>query len=99
MSSFNEMLKAAQTQQSEQPEGDEMPEVLNDSIPILAPALGFRRDVAMVTVSIIERIKGNKLNTQPYLVTSTRELRRLSDEQIISINDQESRAQSHSRRL
>jgi DNA primase len=86
---FNEMLKAAQTQQSEQQEGDEMPEVLNDSIPILAPALGFRRDVAMVTVSIIERIKGNKLNIQPYLVTSTRELRRLSDEQIISINNQE----------
>jgi hypothetical protein len=51
---FNEMLKAAQTQQSEQQAGDEMPEVLNDSIPILAPALGFRRDVAMVTVSIIE---------------------------------------------
>ncbi|MEO8611030.1 MAG: hypothetical protein ABI690_24250, partial [Chloroflexota bacterium] len=86
---FNEMLKAAQSQQSEQQEGDEMPEVLNDSIPILAPALGFRHDVAMVTVSIIERIKGNKLNTQPYLVTSTRELRRLSDEQIISINNQE----------
>jgi hypothetical protein len=85
---FSEMFKAAQSQQK-QTEGDEMPEVLNDSIPILAPALGFRRDVAMVTVSIIERIKGNKLNTQPYLVTSTRELRRLSDEQIISINNQE----------
>jgi hypothetical protein len=43
----------------------------------------------MVTVSVIERTKGNKLNTQPYLVTSTRELRRLSDEQIITISDQE----------
>lgn len=85
---FNEMLKAAQSQH-EQREGDEMPEVLNDSIPILAPALGFRRDVALVTVSVIERTKGNKLNTQPYLVTSTRELRRLSDEQIIMINQQE----------
>jgi hypothetical protein len=44
-----------------------MPEVLSDSIPILSPALGFRRDVAMVTVSVIERTKGNKLNIQPYL--------------------------------
>jgi hypothetical protein len=86
--SFSEMFKAAQSQQ-EQAEGKDMPEVLSDSIPILSPALGFRRDVALVTVSVIERTKGNKLNTQPYLVTSTRELRRLSDEQIITINQQE----------
>jgi len=86
--SFSEMYKAAQSQQK-QTEGEDMPEVLSDSIPILSPALGFRRDVAMVTVSVIERTKGNKLNTQPYLVTSTRELRRLSDEQIITISEQE----------
>jgi hypothetical protein len=85
---FAEMFKAAQSQK-EQTEGEDMPEVLSDSIPILSPALGFRRDVAMVTVSVIERTKGNKLNTQPYLVTSTRELRRLSDEQIITISNQE----------
>src|SRR5690606_34473627 len=83
-----EMFKAAQSQK-EQTEGADMPEVLSDSIPILSPALGFRREVAMVTVSVIERTKGNKLNTQPYLVTSTRELRRLSDEQIITISDHE----------
>lgn len=86
--SFGELLKAAQSQQK-QTEGADMPEVLSDSIPILSPALGFRREVAMVTVSVIERTKDNKLNTQPYLVTSTRELRRLSDEQIITISDQE----------
>jgi DNA primase len=86
--SFSEMFKAAQSQQ-EQAEGEDMPEVLSDSIPILSPALGFRRNVAMVTVSVIERTKDNKLNTQPYLVTSTRELRRLSEEQIITISDQE----------
>jgi hypothetical protein len=85
---FAEMFKAAQSQQ-EKTEGEDMPEVLSDSIPILSPALGFRREVAMVTVSVIERTKGNKLNMQPYLVTSTRELRRLSDEQIITISDQE----------
>jgi DNA primase len=85
---FAEMYKAAQSQK-EKTEGADMPEVLSDSIPILSPALGFRREVAMVTVSVIERTKGNKLNTQPYLVTSTRELRRLSDEQIITISDQE----------
>lgn len=86
--SFSEMYKAAQSQQK-QTEGADIPEVLSDSIPILSPALGFRREVAMVTVSVIERTKGNKLNTQPYLVTSTRELRRLSDEQIITISNQE----------
>lgn len=86
---FSEMYKAAQSQKQEQRQGEDMPEVLNDSIPILSPALGFRRDVAMVTVSVIERTKDNRLNTQPYLVTSTRELRRLSDEQIITINNQE----------
>jgi hypothetical protein len=85
---FGEMFKVAQSQKA-QTEGEDMPEVLSDSIPILSPALGFRREVAMVTVSVIERTKGNKLNTQPYLVTSTRELRRLSDEQIITINHQE----------
>lgn len=85
---FAEMFKAAQSQQK-QTGGEDMPEVLSDSIPILSPALGFRREVAMVTVSVIERTKGNELNTQPYLVTSTRELRRLSDEQIITISDQE----------
>jgi DNA primase len=85
---FAEMYKAAQAQK-EKTEGADMPEVLSDSIPILSPALGFRREVAMVTVSVIERTKGNKLNIQPYLVTSTRELRRLSDEQIITINSQE----------
>ncbi|MCI0708756.1 MAG: CHC2 zinc finger domain-containing protein [Chloroflexi bacterium] len=85
---FSELFKAAQSHK-EQAEGEDMPEVLSDSIPILSPALGFRRDVAMVTVSVIERTKGNKLNTQPYLVTSTRELRRLSDEQIITISNQE----------
>jgi Toprim domain-containing protein len=87
---FNEMFKAAQSERNERESGgDDMPEVLNDDIPILSPALGFRRDVAMVTVSVIERTKGNRLNIQPYLVTSTRELRRLSEEQIITLNDQE----------
>jgi DNA primase len=85
---FAEMYKEAQSQK-EKTEGEDMPEVLSESIPILSPALGFRRDVAMVTVSVIERTKDNKLNTQRYLVTSTRELRRLSDEQIIIISDQE----------
>ena len=85
---FSELLKASHVQ-TKQTSADPMPEVLSDSIPILSPALGFRRELAMVTVSIIERTKSNKLNTQPYLVTSTRELRRLSDEQIITINQQE----------
>jgi DNA primase len=88
---FAELLKATQDNEpkTEEAQDDHMPEVLNDSIPILSPSLGFRRDLAMVTVSIMERLKGNRLNIQPYLVTSTRELRRLTDEQIISLNGQE----------
>jgi hypothetical protein len=85
---FVEMLKAARLQQPET-KGDDMPEVLSDSIPILSPALGFKRDLALVTISVMERVKGNRLNIQPYLVTSTRELRRLSDEQVLTINQQE----------
>jgi hypothetical protein len=88
---FTDLLKATQDTQHQAEEAidNDMPEVLNDSIPILSPALGFRRDLAMVTVSIMERLKGNRLNIQPYLVTSTRELRRLTDEQIITLNGQE----------
>jgi hypothetical protein len=87
---FMDLLKVARAHTTDNEEQDnEMPQVLNDNIPLLSPALGFHRDLAMVTVSIMERLRGNRLNIQPYLVTSTRELRRLSDEQIITINSQE----------
>ncbi len=85
---FTDLARAARSQ-VEQAEEDDVPQILSDDIPLLSPALGFRRDVAMVTVSVVERTKGNKLNIQPYLVTSARELRRLSDEQIITVNNQE----------
>jgi hypothetical protein len=68
-----------------------MPQVLSDGIPILSSALGFRRNIALVTVSVVERVRGNRLNIQPCLITSTRELRRLSDEQIITIGRLRSR--------
>jgi hypothetical protein len=84
---FAEMLTAARNGNKD--DGDDMPEVLNDDVPILSPALGFQRDMALVTVSVMERTKGKRLNIQPYLVTSTREMRRLSDEQIITVNEQE----------
>ena len=66
-----------------------MPQILGDDIPLLSPALGFQRDVALVTVSVVERTKDNRLNTQPYLVTSSRELVRVSDAQIIPLNGKE----------
>jgi hypothetical protein len=47
--------------------------------------LGFRDDLALVTVSLLERTKKNCLNVQPYRVTSTRGLKRLGDEQIIRV--------------
>jgi hypothetical protein len=85
---FNEMMKAA-SPNSNADEGDEMSEVFDDSIPVLSPAQGFRDDLALVTVSLLERTKKNRLNIQPYLVTSSRELKRVTDEQIISVNGKE----------
>jgi hypothetical protein len=86
---FAEMLAAARNGKRDDGDDEDMPEVLNDDVPILSPALGFQRDLALVTVSVMERTKGKQLNIQPYLVTSTREMRRLADEQIITINEKE----------
>lgn len=88
---FNDLFKAVQHVQpnGSTPEEEGMPDILSDDVPLLSPALGFHREVAMLTVTIIERTKDNRLNTQPYLVTSTRELRRLSEQQIIQLNGQE----------
>lgn len=86
---FSDLMKAAKTQQEKQEHDEDMPQILGDDIPLLSPALGFQRDVALVTVAVIERTKNNRLNTQPYLVTASRELRRLTDEQIIPLNGHE----------
>jgi hypothetical protein len=85
---FNDLLRAARKKQAKE-EDDDMPQILGDDIPLLSPALGFQRDVAIVTVSVVERTKDKKLNTQPYLVTSSRELIRLSEEQIIKLDGRE----------
>ncbi|MBE2266672.1 MAG: hypothetical protein IAE80_00470, partial [Anaerolinea sp.] len=85
---FNDLLKAARGKVEKETD-DDMPQILGDDIPLLSPALGFQREVALVTISVTERTKGNRLNTQPYLVTSSRELVRLSDAQIIPINGKE----------
>jgi DNA primase len=84
---FNDLLRASRKKQEK--EEDDMPQILGDDIPLLSPALGFQRDVAIVTVSVVERTKDKKLNTQPYLVTSSRELIRLSEEQIIKLDGRE----------
>jgi hypothetical protein len=62
--------------------------ILSDDIPLLSPALGFHEDVALVTVSIIERTQDKRLRSQPYLVTSDRKLKlyRLDAEQILALN-------------
>jgi hypothetical protein len=85
---FNDLLRAAKKHQQKEDE-DDMPQILGDDIPLLSPALGFQRDVALVTVAVVERTKDKKLLIQPYLVTSSRELRRLNDEQIIGLNGKE----------
>lgn len=87
---FNDLFKAARKkiEQAKQ-DANDMPQILGDDVPLLSPALGFQRDVALVTVSVVERTKDNRLNTQPYLVTSSRELVRVSDAQIIPLNGKE----------
>ncbi|MBN8590555.1 MAG: toprim domain-containing protein [Anaerolineae bacterium] len=85
---FSDLLRAAKKKVDKDDDGD-MPQILGDDIPLLSPALGFQRDVAIVTVSVVERTKDKKLNTQPYLVTSSRELVRLSEEQIIRLDGRE----------
>ena len=84
---FNEMMKLSSNNQSDT--DDDFAEVFDDSIPVLSPAQGFRDDLALVTVSLLERTKKNCLNIQPYLVTSSRELKRVTDEQIISVDNKE----------
>jgi hypothetical protein len=86
---FNELVKAGKTSGKHPQEGDEMSEVFGDDIPVLSPAQGFRNDLALVTVSLRERTQSNNLVVQPYLVTSTRELIRLKDQQILNISGQE----------
>ena len=76
---FNELLKASESN-IELSDDDHTPQILGDDVPLLSPALGFHKDVAMVTIAVIEHTKDNRLNTQPYMVTSTRELRRLTGE-------------------
>ena len=84
---FNEMMKQSSNESPDN--GDDFAEVFDDNIPVLSPAQGFRDDLALVTVSLLERTKKNCLNIQPYLVTSSRELKRVTDEQIISIDNKE----------
>jgi hypothetical protein len=86
---FNDLLKTTQSHHPPDKEDEGVSEVFNDSIPVLSPAQGFRRELAIVTVSLRERTKNNRLNVQPYLITSTREMRRLTNEQILKVEDQE----------
>ncbi|MBE2267713.1 MAG: toprim domain-containing protein [Anaerolinea sp.] len=85
---FTELLKSAR-KQSDNGKDNPMPELLDGSVPILSPALGFGHDLALVSVALVERVNGTRLNIQPYVVTSTRELHRLSDAQIIKVGERE----------
>ena len=53
------------------------------------PVQDFCDDLALVTVALSERTKDNRINVHPYLVTSTRELIRLSDQQIFTLGGRE----------
>lgn len=60
---FSELLRAAKKKQEKDDDSD-MPQILGDDIPLLSPALGFQRDVAIVTVSVTERTKDRELEYQ-----------------------------------
>ncbi|TVR20159.1 MAG: hypothetical protein EA396_11075 [Anaerolineaceae bacterium] len=77
---FNEMLKSTDGRDDAR---DDDPKIFDDSIPVLSPAQGYRREIGMFAVALRERTKENRIAVQPYLVTSTRELKRVGDEQII----------------
>jgi DNA primase len=87
---FNDLLKASQERHEDEASqsGDDS-QILGEDIPLISPALGFTPEMAVITVSIMERITNNRLNLQPYLVTSKRELRRLDDQQVIPLNGHE----------
>jgi hypothetical protein len=83
---FNELAKKAAQEEKNQVQETV---ILSDDIPLLSPALGFHEDVALVTVSIIERTPDKRLRSQPYLVTSDRKLYRLDSQQILALNGKE----------
>jgi DNA primase len=85
---FNDLLKASQERFQTDQSGDDS-QILGEDIPLISPALGFTPEMAVITVSIMERTTHNRLNLQPYLVTSKRELRRLDDQQVIPLNGHE----------
>ena len=66
------------------------PEILaDDALPVLNPVQDFCDDLALVTISLRERTSDNRINVHPYLVTSTRELIRVGDQQILTIGGRE----------
>ena len=66
------------------------PQILaDDALPVLNPVQDFCDDLALVTVSLRERTQDNRINVHPYLVTSTRELIRLGEQQILTIGGRE----------
>ena len=66
------------------------PEILaDDALPVLNPVQDFCDDLALVTISLRERTKDNRIKVHPYLVTSTRELIRVGDQQILTLGGRE----------
>ena len=66
------------------------PQILaDDALPVLNPVQDFCDDLALVTVSLRERTSDNRINVHPYLVTNTRELIRLGDQQILTLGGRE----------
>ena len=87
---FDSLLKAAQESKvlPISTISEDAPQILEDDIPIISPALGFLPGVAVLTVSLMETNRHNQINLAPYMVTSERELIRLDKSQLIQIGKQ-----------
>ena len=81
---LNALIKVGARSQPDTPEI-----LIDDTLPVLNPVQDFCDDLALVTIALRERTKDNRINVHPYLVTSTRELIRVSDQQILTLGGRE----------
>lgn len=75
------------TPATEQPSAEV--DLIADDLPVLSAAQGFSDDVGIMTVTLRERTRDNRLVLQPYLVSSARELVRLNGAQVVEVGGRE----------
>jgi hypothetical protein len=82
---FNSLLNATQDAESDKDDEEARPEILEGSYPVIAPALDFVDDWAIVTVPLLAKTDG-EVDHFPYLITSEREMVLLNGDGMLDIN-------------